>query len=238
MPFRSSFRIFSDLVRRYDREHQAWRALVAAHKAANAKEATRMKEQLSQLSEKAKGKLKSIDMEPPQSLHLSDSTRVDSLLAAKVIGLDVNVDGKWGLESKIEERMKDRQFLVDKIYRAASTSRMMAIIAEGVLDLHNVELSSLLRTRSTLSSSSSVLPTMDAPSPHALLRALAFTDKRRAPGMYSQSAIEARREVRRIEESGERTAGAAHRVTPAPPMTPRKMMMPGTPRRGSTPGRR
>jgi len=229
---------------RYDREHEAWRSLISAHKSYAAKDISRTKEQLAQLSDKARGKLKATiePLQVPNPANLDDHARHYSRIATRVLGLSgaEDVEGKWGLEEQIQSRMAGTELSLDRLHRFSSVARMQALVGEGVLDLHYRDLSDLLLARTNVSTHSIVpflsTPDIQQPSPHALLRALAATDRKRAPGTFSQGAMEARREVLRIEQSGGQTAGAAHRVTPAPPMTPKKI--PGTPRRGNTPGRR
>lgn len=65
------------------------------------------------------------------------------------------------------------------------------------------------------------------------MRALTRVDKERPPGMVTDAAWRAAREVQRVGESGVGAVGK-RRLTGVP-VTPKKM--PGTPRRGNTPGR-
>lgn len=69
--------------------------------------------------------------------------------------------------------------------------------------------------------------------PLDLMRALTRVDKERPPGMVGDAAWRAAREVQRVGESGVGAVGE-RRLTGVP-VTPRKI--PGTPRRGNTPGR-
>jgi len=156
-------------------------------------------------------------------------------------------------------RIGEVEYKVDFVRFRASAVRTMVMVAEEMLDMRFA----MLRRALDLRGGGEVMPGMmgvqaeggadvlrtyvrgtrwdggmvgggQNHDPMALLRALARVDGERPPAMVGDAARRAVREVQRVEESGGIGVIGERKFTGVP-MTPRKM--PGTPRRGNTPGR-
>ena len=179
------------------------------------------------------------------------------LPSASLVTLSEEIRRIDEIEAKLSKRFGSTlEFKVDQIYSFISTARATTRIAEKALNQRFDIIASNLKSRlnphphpSTDSSSSSgssthILTTyITNPQSKAtstgsadsldLMRALTRVDQERPPGMVGDAALRAVKEVQRVEESGVGAVGE-RRLTGVS-VTPRKM--PGTPRRGNTPGR-
>ena len=195
-------------------------------------------------------KLQASLQERTAALHKLDESIHPDIRHAHEIGAEL--DKRFG--STLE-------FKVDQIFSFINAARATTHIAELALNERFDIVASNLRSRlnpypshppHTLSgpsstadpsSSSTQMPTYITnprsissgaiPDPRDLMRALTRVDKERPPGMVTDAAWRAAREVQRVGESGVGAVGE-RRLTGVP-VTPKKM--PGTPRRGNTPGR-
>jgi kinetochore protein Mis13/DSN1 len=161
--------------------------------------------------------------------------------------------GNEEMEAELERRILEMEFKADHLYALASTARTSLDVIERTLDQRFEQLNLHLTARSGLprpvhdpgsGSGAQILstyvkqdPGMTGPDAMDVMRALARVDMERPPAMVGD---EARRAVREVQRAGESGIGAVgdRRLTGLPPssgLTPRKV--PGTPRRGSTPGR-
>ena len=150
------------------------------------------------------------------------------------------------------------EFKIDQIFSFINAARATTYVAEKALNEKFDIIASNLKSRlnpypphpligpsatADSSSSSTQMPTTYITNPRStfgatldpvdLMRALARVDKERPPGMVTDAAWRAAREVQRVGESGVGAVGE-RRLTGIP-VTPKKM--PGTPRRANTPGR-
>ena len=163
------------------------------------------------------------------------------------------------IEAELDTRFATLGFKIDRLSSFIHTARSRTCIAEKALNERFDIIASNLKSRLNLfpphplsrpsattdpSSSSSQMPTTyitnprttssgAIPDPQDLMRALTRVDKERPPGMVTDAAWRAAREVQRVGESGVGAVGE-RRLTGVP-VTPKKT--PGTPRRGNTPGR-
>jgi kinetochore protein Mis13/DSN1 len=147
-------------------------------------------------------------------------------------------------EAELDKRLGSAlEFKIDQISSFINAARVTTHIAEKALnerfDIIASNLKSRLNPHPPPSDSSQMLTTYNInprstaiPDPLALMRALTRVDKERPPGMVTDAAWKAAREVQRVGESGVGAVGP-RRLTGVP-VTPKKM--PGTPRRGNTPG--
>jgi len=198
----------------------------------------------------------------PREHELRDDFREGVALAKAVLGVRsvgeervvgpaaVRVGVGVGKEEEVKRRLEDIEFKLDQLYVFTNAARKTTNVAEGDLDRRFALLSDALAARSNpprmdLASSSAHMLSAYVPregsggtDPQELLRALARVDTERPPGMVGDAARRAVREVQRAGESGVGAVGE-RRLTGVPPVgagqTPRKM--PGTPRKGGTPGR-
>ena len=155
------------------------------------------------------------------------------------------------IEAELDKRLGSAlEFKIDQISSFINAARVTTNIAERSLNERFDIISSNLKSRlnphppqppsSATTDSTQILTTYITnprstaiPDPLDLMRALTRVDKERPPGMVTDAAWRAAREVQRVGESGVGTVGKS-RLTGVP-VTPKKM--PGTPRRGNTPGR-
>lgn len=155
------------------------------------------------------------------------------------------------MEAELDRRIPEVQFKVDHLYSFASAARATVDVIERTIDQRFELLSLHLAARSNPppskhdpgSSSGSGAQILSkyvkrdgftGPDAMDVMRALARVDRERPPAMVGDAARRAAREVQRVGESGLGAIGE-RRLTGVPPSTPRKV--PGTPRRGGTPGR-
>jgi len=163
------------------------------------------------------------------------------------------------MEAELDKRLGSAlEFKIDQIFSFVSAARATTYIAEEALNERFDIIASNLQSRSNPhphppiadsssgSGSSTQILTTYVRNPHSksapngadpdpldLMRALTRVDKERPPGMVGDAAWRAAREVQRVGESG--VAAVGERRLTGVPVTPRKV--PGTPRRGNTPGR-
>lgn len=161
--------------------------------------------------------------------------------------------GNEEMEAELERRIPDVEFKIDHLYSLASTARTTVDVLEQTLDQRFELLALHLPSRAALppsvhdpglGSGAQILSRYvrrdggtAGPDPMDVMRALARVDRERPPAMVGDAARRAAREVQRAGENGAGAVGE-RRLTGVPPssgMTPRKV--PGTPRRGGTPGR-
>ena len=155
------------------------------------------------------------------------------------------------IEAELEKRLGSAlEFKVDQIFSFVNAARVTTCIAEKALNERFDIIASNLKSRlnphpphpppSSTADSTQMLTTYITnprstaiPDPLDLMRALSRVDKERPPGMVTDAARRAAREVQRVGESGVGAVGK--KKLTGVPVTPKKM--PGTPRRGNTPGR-
>ncbi|KAH0584781.1 hypothetical protein H2248_008064 [Termitomyces sp. 'cryptogamus'] len=165
----------------------------------------------------------------------------------------------------LNQRMKDVEFKLDHLYVMASQARQTTEVAQMALDARFEVLARALDARHPslpmFSSSSTTGETPanvlerymstgagggmerrgvnkdreEADEALALLRALARVDAARPPAQVGDAVRRAVREVQRVGDPSERRITEVPMGTGGVGLTPRKM--PGTPRRGTTPGR-
>jgi kinetochore protein Mis13/DSN1 len=154
------------------------------------------------------------------------------------------------IEAELDKRLGfSLEFKIDQIFSFVNAARATTYIAEKALNERFDIIASNLKSRlnphpprpPSAAADSTHMPTTyitnprstAVPDPLYLMRALTRVDKERPPGMVTDAAWRAAREVQRVGESGVGAVGE-RRLTGVP-VTPKKM--PGTPRRGNTPGR-
>jgi len=153
------------------------------------------------------------------------------------------------IEAELDKRLGSAlEFKIDRIFSFVNAARAKTYIAEKALNERFDIIASNLKSRlnphpphppSATADSTQMLTYITnsrstaIPDPLDLMRALTRVDKERPPGMVTDAAWRAAREVQRVGESGVGAVGE-RRLTGVP-VTPKKM--PGTPRRGNTPGR-
>jgi kinetochore protein Mis13/DSN1 len=166
-------------------------------------------------------------------------------------------------EERLKQRYADLQFNLDQIHSYVNTARAATRVAEAELDKRYRVLSMALSAKLGEGQQPSPFPSMSTSSsnaaaqtlkgylpdnvahpqprsqsqdPRDLFRALAHVDSERPPQKIGDEVRRAARELQRIGEAGGAAVGA-RRLTlpPSGQQTPRKV--PGTPRRGNTPGR-
>ena len=154
------------------------------------------------------------------------------------------------IEGELDKRLGSAlEFKIDQIYSFINAARVTTYITEKALNERFDIIASNLKSRlnphpphppPSATDSTQTLTTYITnprftanPDPLDLMRALTRVDKERPPGMVTDAAWRAAREVQRVGESGVGAVGKM-KLTGVP-VTPKKM--PGTPRRGNTPGR-
>lgn len=204
---------------RADAENEAWKEVGFKYKAYGEKLQASLQERTAAL------------YKPDQSIH-PETRRADEI------------------ESELDKRLGSAlEFKIDQIFSYINAARATTYIAERALNERFDIIASNLKSRlklhpphppSATADSTQMLTTYITnprstaiPDPLDLMRALTRVDKERPPGMVTDAAWRAAREVQRVGESGVGAVGE-RRLTGVP-VTPKKM--PGTPRRGNTPGR-
>ncbi|KAJ7595719.1 Mis12-Mtw1 protein family-domain-containing protein [Mycena floridula] len=216
-------------------------------------------------SAKAKGKRKATDGSSdgidesrlPLEHELSAELQSSSRLARSVLGILPDLErtagqSREGREAEVLRQVSDVEFKLDQLHSYANTARATANAAQRALDQRFALLSAVLTARSNpfpqsvsdpgqgdgVHLLSTYVPRegMGQPDAQQLMRALTRIDRERPLAKVGDAARQADRDVQRVEESGAGAVGE-RRLTgvPSSSQTPRKM--PGTPRRGNTPGK-
>ncbi|KAF8896025.1 hypothetical protein BD779DRAFT_1667899 [Infundibulicybe gibba] len=250
-------------IERAQQEEEAWKKVIflydAYKKKALAEEAKRVEQHKSSV---AKGKQRATDEECLVREHdlPQDQRRGVALAKAKLASYQsssasgstqnsIRVAEEPELDKTLEEKVGELEFNLDRVHMFANAARATTNIAKRHLDHQFALLSTTLKARAypppptpddmeagedrmgAQVLSTYLRPPRPPVSPRDVLRALARVDCERPPAMVGDAARRAAREVQRIGDVGERKLTGI----PAVSQTPRKM--PGTPRRGSTPGK-
>ncbi|TCD61829.1 hypothetical protein EIP91_007846 [Steccherinum ochraceum] len=239
---------FNEKIQKSKMEKEAWTEVdnfYKAHKSQVLADLERRQKELTQ-SVKGKGKATMADVakweidEQDLPAHFRSGDGVS--LARSVLS------GEKGRQSSVSQRMQDLEFTVDNLHASSHSALEMTRTIEADLDRRFAMLNLSLASRSqptayplasTPNSLSSYLPpSISRPpsttDPQDLLRALSRVDAERPQTQVGDAARRAAREVQRATDANGGMM-AERRLAGVPPPTPRKP--PGTPRRGTTPGK-
>ncbi|KAI0789954.1 Mis12-Mtw1 protein family-domain-containing protein [Abortiporus biennis] len=238
---------FNEHIQRLKTEQDAWSEVEKFYKSleSNTLEEVRKRE-AELISGKSKGKqratvdeMQSWQLEKDLPEHFLGANGVE--LAKRILASDSSQ------KSVLSKRMEDLELTADRLLSFAHSALQTTRMTEADLDRRFTQLHLSISSRSTplptsFSPSTTALssyvpvslsrppPTTD---PQDLLRALSRVDAERPQTQVGDAARRAVREVQRVHD----TIGgmSERRLTGVPPPTPRKP--PGTPRRGTTPGK-
>ncbi|KAH8074803.1 Mis12-Mtw1 protein family-domain-containing protein [Cristinia sonorae] len=237
---------FNEKIQSSKMEKEAWTQVDNFYKAHKAQVLADLERRQKELTQSVKGKARAT-MEDVAKWEIDEQDLPTHFQGNSGVGLAraVLANSKRG-KSALDERIGDLGFMVDNLHMISHSVLEMTRTAESDLDrrfaLLNLSLSSrsqpppFAHSPATTPLSSYLPPSGNrVPSttdPQDLLRALSRVDAERPQTQVGDAARRAAREVQRVADAN---GGMERRLTGVPPPTPRKP--PGTPRRGTTPGK-